>query len=76
MFKELWEIIGGSLKRFFTSRILPVVIFVLAMFGVLVYQLFDLQIIHGSEYLDNYVELTEGGTTLPSTRGNVYGRDG
>ena len=76
MFKELWEIIGGSLKRFFTSRILPVVIFVLAMFGVLVYQLFDLQIIHGSEYLDNYVELTEGETTLPSTRGNIYDRNG
>lgn len=76
MFRELWEIIGGSLKRFFTSRILPVAIFVLAMFSILVYQLFDLQIIHGSEYLDDYVDLTEGETTIPSTRGNIYDRNG
>ena len=76
MFKELWEMIGSSLKRFFTSRILPVVIFVVLMFGTLIYQLFDLQIIHGSEYLDNYVELTEGETSLPSTRGNIYDRNG
>lgn len=76
MFKELWELIGTGLKRFFTSRILPIVIVVVVMFAILLYQLFDLQIIHGSEYLDNYVELTEGETSLDSTRGNIYDRNG
>ena len=76
MFKELWELISTGLKRFFTSRILPIVIVVVLMFGTLIYQLFNLQIIHGSEYLDNYVELTEGETSLDSTRGNIYDRNG
>ena len=76
MFKDLWTLTGKTLKQFFTSRLLPVVIIFTLMFGGLIYQLFDLQIIHGNEYLDDYVQLTEGVTTIPSTRGNIYDRNG
>lgn len=76
MFKDLWTLTGKGLKQFFTSRLLPVVVIFTLMFGGLIYQLFDLQIIHGGEYLNDYVQLTEGETTIPSTRGNIYDRNG
>ncbi len=76
MFKDLCLLIGKGLKQFFSSRILPVAIMFMLMFGGLLYQLFQLQIIHGGDYLDEYVELTEGTTSIPSTRGNIYDRNG
>ena len=76
MFRDIFLLISKGLKKFFTSRILLVAIIFTLMFGGLIYQLFDLQIRQGGDYLDEYVQLTEGTASIPSTRGNIYDRNG
>ena len=76
MFRDIFLLIGKGLKNFFTSRVLLVAIIFTLMFGGLIYQLFDLQIRQGGDYLDEYVQLTEGTASIPSTRGNIYDRNG
>ena len=76
MFRDIFLLIGKGLKKFFTSRVLLVAIIFTLMFGGLIYQLFDLQIRQGGDYLDEYVQLTEGTASIPSTRGNIYDRNG
>ena len=66
MFRDIFLLIGKGLKKFFTSRVLLVAIIFTLMFGGLIYQLFDLQIRQGGDYLDEYVQLTEGTASIPS----------
>lgn len=44
--------------------------------GGLTYRLFQLQIVHGEEYLDNFQLKIRRQITLPGTRGNIYDRNG
>ena len=46
------------------------------MGAVLVYRLFDLQIVNGESYLDNFRLMIEKVKTLEGTRGNIYDRNG
>ena len=72
MFDEFKE----KIISFFTSRL---TIFTLAFFimgAVLVYRCFNLQIVHGEEYLENFVLETEKTRDIASTRGNIYDRNG
>lgn len=46
------------------------------MFLVLAANLFDLQIINGESYLEDYVQMIEKTVTTPGTRGNIYDRNG
>ena len=39
-------------------------------------KLFDLQIINGESYLEDYVQMIEKTVTTPGTRGNIYDRNG
>lgn len=48
----------------------------LFLFGVLIQQVFLLQIVNGEEYLDNYTLKIEKERELKSTRGNIYDRNG
>lgn len=61
---------------FFTSRltIFTLVFFILG--AVLIYRCFDLQIVHGEEYLENFVLETEKTRDIASTRGNIFDRNG
>ncbi|MCM1057828.1 MAG: penicillin-binding transpeptidase domain-containing protein [Firmicutes bacterium] len=72
MFDEFKE----KIINFFTSRltIFTLVFFILG--GVLIYRCFDLQIVHGEEYLENFVLETEKTRDIASTRGNIYDRNG
>ena len=72
MFDELKEHIISII----TSRltILTVVFCVLA--GILVYRCFDLQIVHGEEYLNDFILQTEKTRDIPSTRGRIFDRNG
>lgn len=72
MFDEFKE----KIISFFTSRltIFTLVFFILG--AVLIYRCFDLQIVHGEEYLENFVLETEKTRDIASTRGNIYDRNG
>ena len=72
MFDELKDKLIGIL----TSRltIFTVVFFILG--GILLYRCFDLQIVNGQAYLDEFVLSTEKVRDIASTRGNIYDRNG
>ena len=48
----------------------------LVMGGTLLYRLFDLQIVHGQEYLDEFTLTIRKERTISSTRGQIYDRNG
>ena len=72
MFKR----IGESLYNLLTSRLLLLFIIFTGMGAVLVYRLFDLQIVNGESYLDNFRLMIEKVKTLEGTRGDIYDRNG
>ena len=72
MFDDLKDKILGVL----TSRLTIFVIVFLCLGGVLLYRCFDLQIVHGQEYLDEFVLAIEKTRDISSTRGNIYDRNG
>ena len=59
-----------------TSRITVLVIFFLTLGSILVYTVFDLQIVHGEEYLNNFQLTIRKERSIASTRGNIYDRNG
>ena len=70
------RLIKESVLNMITSRIFVLILIFSTMSGVLVYRLFDLQIVHGSEYLDNFKLTIRKQRTIPGTRGNIYDRNG
>ncbi len=57
-------------------RLMILIIIFLCGGGVLIYRVFDLQIVQGEEYLEKFRFMTTKERTLPSTRGNIYDRNG
>ncbi len=76
MFKEILEVILELIKRLVTSRLFLLFVIFTGMFMMLVGRLFNLQIINGEKYLDDYVTTTFRTMTTPGTRGNIYDADG
>jgi penicillin-binding protein 2 len=72
----LFERIKENLINLFTSRFLFLYVAFFAMMVVLLIRVFDLQIIHGEEYLDDFMLKAEKSREIPSTRGNIYDRNG
>ena len=76
MFDHIWEQFKENFMNMVTSRLL---VLVLAMFGMgayLIYTIFQLQIVHGEEYYNNFqLSITKERTILP-TRGNILDRNG
>lgn len=65
-----------KLLSFLTSRLTVFTIIFIMLGGILVYRCFDLQIVHGQEYLDEFVLEVEKTRDIASTRGNIYDRNG
>lgn len=59
-------------KNFFTSRLTILTAAFLIFGGIMIYRCFDLQIVHGEEYLNQFILQTEKTRDLTSTRGNIY----
>ncbi len=76
MFRDILEILRELLRRIVTSRIFALALIITAMFCVLVIKLFDLQIVNGDEYLEEYVLKTLKTIYTPGTRGNIYDVNG
>ena len=72
----MFDTIKEFLISFFKSRLFVLSAVMLFLFGVLIQQVFLLQIVNGEEYLDNYTLKIEKERELKSTRGNIYDRNG
>lgn len=72
MFDELRERILNIL----TSRITVLTVVFLILGGILIYRCFDLQIVNGQQYLDEFVLKTEKTRMISSTRGRILDRNG
>ena len=59
-----------------TSRLLLLVLVLFGMGGYLIYTIFQLQIVHGEEYFNNFQLRITRERTIPATRGNILDRNG
>ena len=76
MLKDFFHKLCDFLKRVLSSRIFALALVFTGMVLVLAAKLFDLQIINGESYLEDYVQMIEKTVTTPGTRGNIYDRNG
>lgn len=76
MIKELFGAIKDFLKQYMSHRLFPLTIICIALFAILIYRLFVLQIVDGQEYLDNFTYGQERTVTVAASRGNIYDRNG
>lgn len=59
-----------------TSRLLLLYIIFIAMAIILIYRIFDLQIVNGESYLNNFQLKIKKEKIIEGTRGNIYDRNG
>lgn len=71
-----YDSVKDFLKSFFKSRLLVLSLVILLMGGVLLHRLFQLQIIDGASYQDNYTLRIRKERTLNGTRGNILDCNG
>lgn len=76
MFRDLIELLDETKRRVFSSRIFILILLNLLLIGILSAKLFNLQIVQGKNFQENYVQQTKKEVELPSTRGNIYDRNG
>lgn len=72
----MFDDLKDKLIQIVTSRLTIFILVFLCLGGVLLYRCFDLQIVHGQEYLDEFVLAIEKTRDISSTRGNIYDRNG
>lgn len=65
-----------SVLNILKSRILVMVIIFVLLFAILFNRLYQLQIVSGSDYWQQYIVRIKRETTINSTRGNIYDRNG
>ena len=76
MFDRILEHIKENFINMITSRLLVLVCILFGMGAYLIYTIFQLQIVHGEEYYDNFqLSITKERTILP-TRGRILDRNG
>lgn len=74
--RNLFDELKDKIISFFTSRLTLFTLAFLVLAGILLYRCFDLQIVHGEEYLEDFVLQIEKTRDIASTRGNIYDRNG
>lgn len=76
MFEELLAHFKENFMNMVTSRLIVLVLVILGMGGYLIYTIFQLQIVNGEDYYNNFQLKITKDRTLPATRGNILDRDG
>lgn len=76
MFDHILERLKENFINMVTSRLLILVLVLFGMGGYLIYTLFQLQIVNGEEYFNNFQLRITRERTIPATRGNILDRDG
>ena len=72
MFREFKE----NFFNIITSRLIVLLLIFIAVGAGLIYRIFDLQIVNGAAYLENFTLKIKKEKTIESSRGNIYDRDG
>ena len=72
MFEELKENFIGLI----TSRVFVLIILFIGIGVVMINRVFDLQIVHGEEYLDSFQMKIKKERTIKGSRGCIYDRNG
>ncbi len=76
MLNDLLEVLQEYTKKILGSRLFVLAAVFTCMFLTLIGKLFQLQIVEGQQYLDDYVQMTEKTIATPGTRGNIYDSKG
>lgn len=72
MFDELRD----KIISIVTSRLTVLTLLFVTLGGILAYRCFELQIVHGEEYLEDFILQIEKTRDIASTRGNIYDCNG
>lgn len=72
MFDELKE----NFFNMVTSRVFVLVLIMITICGIMINRIFDLQIVHGEEYLDSFQMKIMKERTINGSRGCIYDRNG
>lgn len=59
-----------------TSRVFVLIIVMICISGVMIHRVFDLQIVHGEEYLESFEMKIRKERTIKGSRGCIYDRNG
>ena len=73
---NLWERIKYTFVKVFSNRLFVLIAVFCMMFSILIIRLFNLQIVNGQKYQDNYKLQIQKTRVLQGTRGNIYDRNG
>ncbi len=76
MFKELLDYLAYKCREIVTSRLFPLVMVFLCMFGALYVRMYKLQIVEGDEAEKNVKNTTVKTVYTSPTRGNIYDSTG
>lgn len=72
----MFDEIRDNFINFITSRLTLLTLLFLLLGGVLIYRCFELQIVKGEEYLNDFMLSTEKTRDIASARGNIMDRNG
>ena len=75
LFRDIIEIIRELFGKLLSSRLFALAVIFICMFMVLVGKLFDLQIIHGEEIQNKYIQKTLRTVYTPGNRGKILDRN-
>lgn len=64
--------IGSQIKELLSNRLVIVGLFLIVLFGILIYRLFVLQIVEGEEHLANFKYKIQKTVETSGSRGNIY----
>ena len=70
----MFERIRDGIVNFITSRTSVLTILFLVMAGVLIQRIFELQIVNGETYQNEFSLQIRKERSIPSARGNIYDR--
>lgn len=76
MFEELLEQFKENFLNMVTSRLIVLMLVIIGMGGYLIFWLFQLQIVDGEKYYNDFQLRIRKERTIPATRGNILDRNG
>lgn len=72
----LLDLIKRRILNFITSRSTFLMLIVIGLCAILINRCFELQIVHGEEYLEEFILMTQKTRDVSPVRGNIYDRNG
>ena len=73
---SIWERLKAGIEEILRTRVFVLIIVFCIMSSILVGRLFNLQIVNGQQYLDDYKLQIQKTRITQGTRGNIYDKNG